>query len=80
MYSFNLETATQTLQDTFNDILMPFLITFGVSSTSLNLKNISLALYPVPNTYPLDVDLSTGEYYPSFEQLGPTVFLCPILW
>ena len=33
---------------------MPFLITFGLSSTSLNLKNISLALYPVPNTYPLE--------------------------
>ena len=37
-YSFNLETTTQTLQDTFNDILMPHLITLGVSSTSLNLK------------------------------------------
>ena len=33
--------------------------------------------YPVvkvidfPNTYPLDSDLSGGEYYPAFEQLGP---------
>ena len=79
MYSFNLETIAQTLQDTFNDILMPHLITFGVTSTSLKLKNISLALYPVPNTYPLDIDLSGGEYYPSFEQLGPTVLVCSIL-
>ena len=58
---------------------MPHLITLGVSSTSLNLKKISLVLYSVPNTYPLDIDLSSGEYYPSFEQLGLTVLLCAIL-
>ena len=34
-------------------------------------------LYPVdhptgfPNTYPLDSDLSSGQHYPPFEQLGP---------
>ena len=28
-----------------------------------------------PNTYPLDSDLSSGERYPTFEQLGPDVYI-----
>jgi len=28
-----------------------------------------------PNTYPLDSDLSGGERYPTFEQLGPDLKL-----
>lgn len=47
MYSFNLEAITQILQETFNDTLMSYLISFGVSSISLNLKNDNLTLYPV---------------------------------
>ena len=47
IYNFNLETTAQTLKDTFNYILMPYLISFGVSSISLNTKNENLTLYPV---------------------------------
>ena len=47
MYSFNLEATTQILQETFDYTLMSYLISFGVSSISLNLKNYNLTLYPV---------------------------------
>ena len=51
MHSFNLEATTQILSklqnETFNDTLTPYLISFGVSSISLNPKNDNLTLYRV---------------------------------
>ena len=47
MYGFDHETTAHSLQDTFNDILMPHLISFGVSSISWNPKTGNFTLYPV---------------------------------
>ena len=49
---------------------------YPVDSVIHHLNNWGqIAQLVFPNTYPLDIDLSSGEYYPSFEQLGP-LLLC----
>ena len=63
MYSFNLEATTQILQETFNDTLMSYLISFGVSSISLNLKNDNLTLYPVILIHAVVHSIITGRHF-----------------
>ena len=37
----------------------------------INLYPVDSAISLIPNTYPLDSDLSDGQRYPTFEQPGP---------